>query len=312
MKVDGGRLLVITYHYVRSSGGPYPGIHPVDKEKLSKQITMLKKVFHAASVGEVEDFVTGKKPLEHDAFFLTFDDGLVDHYCEARAVLEEQEICGAFFVPTLPLVENQAPAVHKIHWLRANTEPSMFIGYLNELLPAKWRNLKLSEDECQRAAAMHIHDEPYIQQIKFALNFLIPYSVVDKVMSQMLNKHGLDEKQFCKDTFMSAEQIIEMRKLGHVVGLHGHTHTPLSLFSGERALDDVKRNMEGLNGIIGEVPKWLSYPYGRPDALPTDTRSFCNDLHIDIAFSLVSGFNQFREDGSALKRITPNELSKYI
>ena len=312
MSIDSGRLLVLTYHYIRDAGGGYPGIHPITSDEFSDQIYFLKKHLHPATVREVEDFLIHKIPLEKDAFFLTFDDGLIDHYDAAQSVLSQHNMKGAFFIPTRPLEDLKSPAVQKIHWLRAHTPPSLFIKYLKEFLPSSWNNIALSSEDKKRAAAMHIHDEPDIQALKFALNFLLPYDVVDKVMSKMLSKFNLDEKKFCDDLFMNEIQIKKLNDAGHIIGLHGHTHAPLSLYSNNDAKKDVLKNSKKLYSIIDEKPKWMSYPYGRPDALPNDTKKFCSDCEVDIAFTLMSGFNEFGGDNTSLKRITPNELPTFF
>ena len=307
-----GRLLIITYHYIRKSGGPYPGIHPVSDSDLSQQLDMLRQVYHPASVTEVSDFAKGIQPLERDSFFITFDDGLQDHYVKGKEVLNKHGIHGAFFVPTRPQHNKRAPAVHKVHWLRANTEPTRFIELLNTLLPKRWANLQLSEQQRKQATEMHIHDEPEVQTLKFALNFVIPYEVVDDVTTKMLLANGTSEEEFCKMTFMDAQQIHEIEAEGHVVGMHGHEHVPLSSFDKRQLDDDISTNANQLYKMLGHYPKWLSYPYGRPDAIPNDPYGLCSRHNIDAAFTLISGFNEYGQNNATLKRITPNELIKYV
>ena len=306
------RLLVVTYHYVRDRGGPYPGIHPISAKKLRQQILMLLHSYTPGSVEDVTDFALGRRPLARDSFLITFDDGLCDHFFAAREVLNDLGIKGAFFVPTRPLGCAMAPAVHKVHWLRANIEPSRFHTMLTELLPREWAALQMSEEDKKRAAEMHIHDTPETQQLKYALNFLIPYDVIDTVTSQMLVAQGMTESEFCRMTFMDANQIRTLASEGHIVGMHGHGHAPLSSLDSAKMEEDVAANSETLSEILGKRPAWLSYPYGRPDALPADPLSLCLRHGIEVAFTLVSGFNNPGISNAMLKRITPNELGAFV
>ncbi len=309
---NGGRLLIITYHYVRDNGGPYPGIHPVSADALARQIEELRQHYHPATLSEVSEFANGNQPLQQDSFLITFDDGLQDHHSGARSVLNNLGMSGVFFIPTRPLTQNLSPAVQKIHWLRANTEPARFNAMLSEALPAKWSNLKFDEDDRKRAAKMHIHDVPEVQTLKFALNFIIPYEIVDQATSQMLVITGLSEADFCRMTFMNRSQLRELAAEGHMIGLHGHDHVPLSSLDNDHMLQDVKINSGALHKALGSRPNWLSYPYGRPDALPANPESLCKKCGIDVGFTLVSGFNEFGTSAAQLKRITPNELSGFL
>ena len=311
-KKKGGRLLILTYHYVRETGGQFPGIHPTSENELSSQLDKLKNKYHKATLGEASDFILGKKPLERDSFLITFDDGLLDHYEFAQKVLTKHNIKAVFFIPTKPLIESMSPAVHKIHWLRANIQPDKFEVLLNRFLPDRWSNMELSEQDKARSKAMHIHDNQKTQELKFFLNFVVPYDVIDKVLSRMINELGMTESRFCQATFMNKKQIQALASDGHLIGMHGHTHVPFSSFKNSQLEEDVSINQACLSEFLGEIPRWLSYPYGRDDAIPKDPSSLCRLYNIDAAFTLISGMNYFGDEASMLKRITPSELSRFI
>jgi peptidoglycan/xylan/chitin deacetylase (PgdA/CDA1 family) len=308
----GGRLLIITYHYVREKGGAYPGIHPVSEKELSSHISKLKQKYRPVSIEQALNFFSGIKSLKHDSFLITFDDGLQDHYRNARHVLDRHNIKGVFFVPTLPVFDKKAPAVHKIHWLRANISPDKFVVLLNEMLPDKWSNLKLNKKDQKKASEMHIHDNFQTQVLKFSLNFIIPYDVVNQTLNRMFIAKGIDEADFCRTTFMNAEQIFRLNMDGHVIAMHGHSHVAFTSFN-EGSLDcDVEKNSTLLENILGKRPTWLSYPYGRPDAIPNNAERLCKKHKINATFSLISGINKFGDSSLALKRITPNEINTYL
>ena len=311
-KRNAGRLLVITYHYVREAGGPYPGIHPVSAETLGQQIDFLLHCYHPASVQEVHDFALSIRSLERDSFFLTFDDGLQDHYVVAREVLNHFQIKSAFFIPTRPQLSFRSPTVQKVHWLRAHIEPSGFGKMLNRLLPDQWSEIQLSKEDKRRASEMHIHDVSETQALKYALNFIIPNDVIDDVTSRMLIELGMTEEEFCRMTFMDSEQIRQLASEGHAVAMHGHEHVPLSSLDYADLHEDVSKNAGLLEELLGYPPKWISYPYGRQEALPDDPENFCRKHGLDLGFSLISGFNFYGDNRAVLKRITPNELHRYV
>jgi len=84
----GGRLLLVTYHYIRDETYPYAGIHPITPSQLREQIGILSERFSMASIGQAEGFVLGQSDLPAPSVLLTFDDGLREHLHIAREVLE--------------------------------------------------------------------------------------------------------------------------------------------------------------------------------------------------------------------------------
>lgn len=303
------RLLILTYHYIRSAGGPFPGIHPMTPTEFRAHVEALRASLHAATPEEALAFVTGAEPLPRDAFFLTFDDGLVDHRFVAREILEPMGIRAGFFAPTRPIDEGRSPAVTKLHWLRSETEPTAFAAAMRALLPAPWDAYELSEEEKGKAGRMHIHDEPPVQQLKFMLNFLVPYAAVDEALSRMLAARGIDEADFCARMFLDRDGLRKLVDRGHLVGAHGHDHAPLSAYAEAEQAADLDRCNAVLSSILGAPPTTLSYPYGRADALPSDCAATCRRHGYAAAFTLLPGWNEMGEAApSALKRITPNEL----
>ena len=154
------KLLFVNYHYIRdASAYRYPGIHPLSPDVFERQIASLKELFHIAEPGEVEDFFLKGRQFTRPSIFITFDDGLVDHWRAASDVLNLLGIKAAFFVCSRPALEGRALTVHKIHWLRAHTDPADFTEELFSYLPAGQRQ---SGDEPWSVAAerMYIYDTP--------------------------------------------------------------------------------------------------------------------------------------------------------
>jgi peptidoglycan/xylan/chitin deacetylase (PgdA/CDA1 family) len=307
-----GKILIVTYHYVRDQPSKFPGIHPVSKYQLNQDIRKLKSKYQALNPSQLHKLLTNRAELKEDYFFLTFDDGLKEHSQDALEVIDENKLKAAFFIPTLPIRDKVAPSVHKIHWLRGNISPKDIGSMFEEKLPSRWKSLKLTAEQQKEASSMHIHDIPEVQHLKFALNFVYPTKIIRDVLSEMFEEIGIDDASFCNETFMSANDLRSLSKLGHVIGAHGHSHEALSKMTDKNAMDDVHINMKHLSETVGHRITWLSYPYGRPSALPRKTSELCNGLSIELAFSLVSGFVTPKSNFFSLERITPNEIDNYL
>jgi len=275
---------------------------------------MLTSKLNAATPEEVMAFANGKNTFTKDSFFLTFDDGLIDHLAVASDILNPLRLRAAFFVSSRPYTEGLSPAVHKLHWLRANTEPERFYSDLKKHLPLPWKSYRLDEKEKKQALKMHIHDTKEVSELKFLLNFVVPHDVVDGVLSLMFEDRAINEKTFCTETFLDEEGLRFLEASGHIIGGHGHNHAPLSAFTLQMMNDDLTKNSLVLESIVGRRPTWFSYPYGREDALPKDCNSACIDNGYELGFTLLPGWNSLSENFNRyrLRRITPNELSDWI
>ena len=306
------RLLLVNYHYVRETGAhTYPGIHPLSPEAFGRQLKHLATQFHIAAPQEVEAFVLQGKELPADSALITFDDGLLDHAETARNILDPMGVKAVFFVCSRPLTEERAVSVHKIHWLRATTEPGQFRADFLAALPQEWRERTLSDSEKQAAAATYVYDQPRDAEIKYLLNFLLPEPVVDAATSAMLRTRGIDEVDFCRRTYMSGDVLRALVAAGHRVEAHTHDHRPVTRLGVEEdAL--MSLHIRALEEILGRRPRWISYPYGREWALPRDPGAFCRRHGFEIGVSLKGTWVKPENAPYALDRINTNEVEQVM
>ncbi|MCH8238668.1 MAG: polysaccharide deacetylase family protein [Proteobacteria bacterium] len=310
-QADSSRLLFINYHYIRDPDAyAHPGIHPLAPAAFGKQVEWLRHHFHFATSGEVEGFVLEGRPLPRRSVFLTFDDGLADQWRAACEVLNPAGIRCAFFACSRPALEGRALTVQKIHWLRAHTEPEAFAEEFYTAIPRELRPTG-GEDWAASAQQMYIYDSPEAGRLKYALNFVLPSELVDEATSQMLSNRGIDERAFCAETYMDADQLGQLTEQGHIVGVHGHRHEPFSKL-GEKLIADVETNVAFLEEATGQRPRWASYPYGRDDAIPGDDEldALFSQCGLQLGITLTGTWNDGSQNPRRLHRINTNEVAK--
>jgi peptidoglycan/xylan/chitin deacetylase (PgdA/CDA1 family) len=216
-----------------------------------------------------------------------------------------------FFVCSRPLTEERAVAVHKIHWLRATTEPSRFAADLVAALPQEWRERKLTDTEKLAAARTYIYDKPADGEIKYLLNFILPEDVVDQVTSTMLARAGVSEADFCRQTYMDAGTLRKLVAAGHRVEAHTHDHRAVTRLGAEEDAS-IALNVRTLEQATGRRPAWISYPYGRDWALPKDPAAFCRRHDFKIGVALEGTFVTPEHRPYALDRINTNEVERVV
>lgn len=306
-------LLLVNYHYIRDPAMyAYPGIHPISKEEFTFQLHWLKEKFHFASAPEIESFIHGQSRLTTASVFLTFDDGLADHCMIAREVLDPLGIKAAFFICSRPLEEQKAVAVHKVHWLRATTPPEVFVSEFVDLLPKDMREHFHNQQTTEGALRTYIYDTEENARLKYFINFRLSTDTVDEITSRMLKARKIKEADFCRDVYLNQGQIEELFKSGHLIGLHGHSHTPFSCLDFATLCQELNSNIQCLGRIIGKKPCWVSYPYGSDWAIPKDVGSLCEKFRLKAGLTLKRGWNSGKGSPWTLNRINTNELSSML
>lgn len=306
-------LLVVNYHYVRSRDQyPHPGIYPVDPKDFHEQVKWLADRFYTPAPEQVEAFALGRESLPGPSVFLTFDDGLADHGRVAREFLGPMGVKAAFAVSSRPIVERKGLLVHKVHWLRATTEPDRFREEFMGLVPEKWLESAWNKAAEQGAMETYVYDNPEDARLKYLINFLIPNDVADDVAGEMLRARGVEEEEFCTRSYLRVKDIRELAEAGHVVANHGHSHIPFSRFSENGLDDEIKKSKGALERITGAEQRWVSYPNGRAWALPKDPMGFCRRYGFTIGLGLDGDWNKMGEAPYRLMRLNENDVKKVL
>jgi len=311
MSLRCGALLLVNYHYVRAADYSYPGIHPIAPDAFRLQVRELTKAYHPATPAEVEAFARGESAFDRPAVFFTFDDGLRDHLLVAE-ILGDFGIKGAFFVSSRPLLERRPLSVHKVHWLRATTPPNRYREEFLTKLNGSER-VVLDDEMRRNAAATYVYDTPADADMKYLTNFLLTPDVVDRVTDHMLTQRGISDADFCEQLYLlRREDYSALVAEGHVVGCHGHSHLPFASFPDGELDGDVTRNIACLHELTGNRPRWVSYPYGSPAAVPRDPAAFCEKFEFDIGVTLHRDWNRAGQPAHALNRINTNEVERFV
>jgi peptidoglycan/xylan/chitin deacetylase (PgdA/CDA1 family) len=304
-------LLIVNYHYIRDARQyRYPGIYPLERDAFVGQVRWLLSRFKPLSTEEIEAFVHGETALHEPGLCFTFDDGLGEHGWAAREVLEPLGVKAVFSVSSKPLIEEKGLMVHKIHWLRANTEPEKFRKEFMSLVPKEWLRRAEEENIANAAAQSYPYDSRGFASLKYMINFQLPNRIVDDIASEMLRARKVSESSFCRDYYLSKSEIAELCSKGHTIGNHGHSHTPFSRLSEGDLEREISDSLSFFSQLTGKEQTWVSYPHGRQWAIPADAEAFCRRFGFKIGLGLDGGWNKREGSPYLLNRINENDLKK--
>lgn len=307
------QLLLINYHYIHDPARwAHPGIHPLDEAGFEAQLVRLKSRLHAATPAEVEAFADGRLRFERPAFFLTFDDGMAEHGTTVPAILERHGLKAVFFVISRPYLEQRPATVHKVHWLRANTPPDAFRENFLDRLPPEWREREQDPEIQQAASSTNRYDPPATARLKYMINFLLPFDLLDAVTAAMLEERGRPEAMFCRDFYMPEESITALDEAGHVVGCHSHAHRPLSTLETDALDQDLGTCNRWIETLTGRRPDWLSYPWGSAWSIPDNAAALRERHGYRLGLTLNRDWNRGGEETMRLNRVNTNEVDAML
>ena len=75
------------------------------------------------------------------------------------------------------------------------------------------------------------------QLLKFVVNTILPYDILEAFLDKELLDFGVEEKDVISDLYMTDSDIRALHNNGHLIGAHTHEHKPLSNQNPQPGLD---------------------------------------------------------------------------
>jgi peptidoglycan/xylan/chitin deacetylase (PgdA/CDA1 family) len=277
-----GAILVM-YHYVRDGGeAAHPGITACTIAEFEGQVEYLLRHHQPLEPDALLAAVRDGTPIP-DGFVLTFDDGIRDHWDNALPVLERHGLHGIFAPIGLPYIHGRIPFVQKNQFVRGQLGedglPDAYLAAAAELAPEV--DVAGIIDEAP-IGDYRRGTEKYLR-FKYASNRLIPFDVSVRVMDRLFAEHvSADQAAFVRELYLSADEIVELRRRGHSIAGHSVNHPSLPRLDEAGQEREIGESVAWLAGLIGEPLAWFNYPYGDYDER---SERVCERLGLTIAYS---------------------------
>jgi peptidoglycan/xylan/chitin deacetylase (PgdA/CDA1 family) len=277
----------------------------IDKDSFSKILKYLGR----DNIINAEDFLIRLKEnkLKSKDICITFDDGCKAQYDIALPVLENLKIKSFFFVYS-SLFEGNPDLIEIYRFFRINSFKNVdefyeiFFRKLNHDLKKFFykedKNINYIKEKFSYYS---------INDIKFRLvrDKLLIKNEYNEIMSDLMIQKKFNFKDYYDLLFLSKDNLREMNKLGHTIGLHSHTHpTTLANLSYEEQNYEYSKNIEILTNVLNDKNKTInsvSHPSG---SYNDNTIKILKDLKIEIGFKNI----MFLEPGRENKKINNSSL----
>ncbi|MGD8786009.1 MAG: polysaccharide deacetylase family protein [Phycisphaerales bacterium] len=257
--------VALCYHYIRpeKKEKPFRRILGNSIDEFYKHIKLLKSNYQVLSPDEVLNFSYDGFSLIGDKYglFISFDDGLSDHY-HIASILAENDIKALFFIPTCILIDLMPANPTIIHYCLARYGIDGFLKAYRHAL-----------EEFHLTHTKYIlpykkdSDDPWetIAKIKYIFKYGLSYKNTRRVLLY-IHKNLLlrDYPQALEIMHLTKEQISEMLRMGHSIGAHSHSHISVAAtnLDNENFRKEILKPKEYLEKSFNVPIVAFSYPFG--------------------------------------------------
>lgn len=253
--------IIVNYHYIEEPTPELAGIHPCSPAEFERQVFFLRSHFRLASVLEV--VAAARENSSERLAAITLDDGLNDHYVEARPILKKLQAPATMFLITKTF-EGYMPPAHKIHLILSQAKAVDLIDLFNDFLsrhyPSDISRFFIPKD--RRLTQRRRYDDTLNANFKETLT-IVPEDLRDDFLDFAFQHFSLDEASWARRLFLSRQRAQELVADGFWLESHTHNHVSLEHQSDDFVRQDLAAAGKIISDLTGRRSEICSYPYGR-------------------------------------------------
>ena len=278
-----------------SHGIMFHNFHDLKKHKggqgsiSQKEFLELINFIGRKNIIDADEFILRfkEKTLKKKHVCLTFDDGSLSQYNVALPVLKKLKIKAIFFLYS-SMFTRKPDFLEVYRYFRINFFRNIdeFYKKFYEHVDLKYINfLKKNKKIIDQKKITYPHYS--ISDIKFRLvrDGFISRIQYKNIMIKLFKEKKFVPKNYFNNLFMNSEHLIKIHKLGHLIGLHSHSHpTVMKKLTYKNQAKEYNKNITIFSKILNctnDTFKTMSHPCG---SFNFDTKKVLNKLNINIGF----------------------------
>jgi len=264
--------LILQYHRVASLCFD-PLQLAVEPYNFEGQIEYLARNFNVISMDEMKQHLETSRPFEERTVVITFDGGYADVLYTAKDVLDRFDVPATVFASSANILEGRPIWWKELEdFLIAN--PCK--GWLDVEIDGRFRRWPLST-QLDRFRA---YDDLY----SIVSNKTSPEQ--EAIIEQITASVHLQAEELDDHRTMSAEELRKITEGGAIaIGGHTHSYAKLSCLPKWQQVEEILRNKEILQEVLGQDIEYFAYPFGNDGGYTPETMQILQD----VGFSLACG-----------------------
>jgi len=268
-------ILVVNHHRVGDASTTRfdRDVFSASAEGFEMQLKYFKRHFPIVAGEELEELVSGKKPLTRTYISITFDDGYINDYCVSYPILKAHGCAGTFFLVPEYVGTHTVPWWDEIAYLVRNSPRSQ----LHLTIPAQATiSLQGNREDAIRSVLRHYkrpdnHDgEGFVRELREQAGCAVPAT---------------------GRRFINWEEAHEMKAAGMAIGSHTQTHRILGQMTPEVQEWELRESKKNVEAGIAAPVRSIAYPVGIRGAFTPDTERIARSLGYTMCFSFYGGIN---------------------
>lgn len=204
--------------------------------------------------------------LTRDNLCLTFDDNLRCQFDVAVPVLRQFGLTAFWFVSTATF-SGRSNRVELYRAFRERCYPTLdafydaFFRAARDSMPGDSFEIALERfNPLSYLVAFPFYSDAD-RKFRFVRDDVLGSSRYDAIMQALMRAQLADEARLARDLWMDADCLRTLKREGHVIGLHTHTHpTRVAALSPADQEREYRDNYMALMQITGEPPASMSHP----------------------------------------------------
>ena len=264
-KIKNNSVHVIMYHYVREiKKSRYPNLKGLEFSDFKKQIKFFKERFDLLNQDSFMEIVKSKKIPKKPSILLTFDDGYYDHYKYVLPYLMKEKISGIFYPTINAIKQKKILDVNMIHFILEKEIDSKKILDLINFYLFKFYRSNLKNYDLKKIKLHSKYDDKITILVKRLLQNFLPEKIRTKILTNIFHDIvDIDKSDFCKELYLSKNQIKEMSDNKMNFGIHGNDHSWWEFLNkNEQEKEIVKSKSFFESNNINKKNLTICYPYG--------------------------------------------------
>ena len=278
----------IMFHHFHDDQLHTKGQGSIDKDDFYKLINFIGRNNIIDADIFFEKFKNNK--LKENEVCITFDDGIKCQIDIALPVLEELQIKSFFFVYT-SMFEGMPDNLEIFRYFRMNyfNDISDFYNSFYKVLDKDLLIFFKNNDE--KIYSIKKKFPHYsVEDIKFRLvrDLFLSKIQYENTMFAMIEDKKFNFKVFYKKLFFQKDDLIKLDNLGHIIGLHSHSHpTLLEKLSYNQQKDEYEKCLSLISKILNKSKNEInimSHPCG---SYNNDTLEILKELGVKLGFKQI-------------------------
>lgn len=271
-KIRNNTCLVLQYHRVALPCND-PLQLAVEPCKFEQQMEYLSNHFNVISMNEMKQHLETATPFRGKTVVVTFDGGYFDVFYTAKEVLERCEVFATVFATSANIVNGGQfwPSELEKYFIANHYQ-----GQLELEIDGKLCTWPLINQHDKFRA----YDDLYL-----LLSNKIPPEQ-EAIIEQINQSLDLQVEELDNHRTMSAQELKKLEEGGLItIGGHTHNYVKLSSLPKWQQAEEISKNKDVLEEVLGHRIEYFSYPFGNDDSHTAETI----DILKDFGFSLACG-----------------------